>query len=86
MKKDKERKTIFKKKGQPNLFSDGLMTKVTTILIETQVTGTAINRRIVMAIGNGVVRSNSSTLLERNGGRWSKRKIGRKCVEIYELD
>ena len=37
-------------------------------MIGTRAAGTAISRRIVMAIGNGVVRSNSPTLLKENGG------------------
>ena len=37
-------------------------------MIGTRAAGTAIIRRIVMAIGNGVVRSNSPTLLKENGG------------------
>ena len=34
-KKEKEGKTIFKQKGQPNLLSDDLMAKVKTIMIGT---------------------------------------------------
>ena len=37
-------------------------------MIGTRAAGTAINRRVVMAIGNGVVRLNCSTLLKENGG------------------
>ena len=37
-------------------------------MIGTRAAGTAISCRIVMAIGNGVVRSNSPTLLKENGG------------------
>ena len=37
-------------------------------MIRTRAAGTAISRRIVVAIGNGVVRSNSLTLLKENGG------------------
>ena len=44
------------------------MKKIKTIVIGTRAAGTAISRRIVMAIGNGVVRSNSPTLLKENGG------------------
>ena len=64
MKKEKDEK----KKGRPNLVSDDFMKKIKTIMIVTQAAGTAISRRIVMAIGNGVVRSNSPTLLKENGG------------------
>ena len=68
MKKEKDGKTIFKKKGRPNLVSDDFMKKIKTIMIGTRTAGTAISRRIVMTIGNGVVRSNSPTLLKENGG------------------
>ena len=68
MKKENDRKTIFKMKGRPNLISDDFMKKIKTNMIGTQAAGTVISRRIVMAIGNGVVRSNSPTLLKENGG------------------
>ena len=68
MKKEKDGKTIFKKKGRPNLVSDDFMKKIKTIMIGTQAAGTTISHSIVMAIGNGVVRSNSPTLLKENGG------------------
>ena len=68
MKKEKDGKTIFKKKGWPNSVSDDFMKKIKTIMIRTRAAGTAISRRIVVAIGNGVVRSNSLTLLKENGG------------------
>ena len=85
IKKDKERKTIFKKNGQSKLFLDGLMKKVKSIMIGTRAAGTARSCSIVMAFGNGVVRSNSSTLLKGDGGslelaeiskstNWAKRK------------
>ena len=67
MKEEKDGETIFKNKGRPNLVSDDFMKKIKTIMIGTRAAGTAISRRIVMAIGNGVVKSNSLTLKE-NGG------------------
>ena len=97
MKKEKDGKTIFKMKGRPNLVSDGFMKRIRTIMIGTWAAGTAINRRIVMAIGNGVVRSNSPTLLKENGGsleltedwtrgviksmNWTKRKDTTRKIE-----
>ena len=76
IKKDKEGKTIFKRKGRPNLLSDDLMAKAKSIMIGTRAAGTAINRHIVMAIGNGVVKSNKPTLLKKNGGSLQSRKTG----------
>ena len=66
MKKDNDGKTIFKKKGRPNLLSDGLMKIVKSIVISTKAAGTAISRRLVMAIRKKVVTSNSPTLLKEN--------------------
>ena len=44
------------------------MKKIKTITIGTRASGIVISRHIVMAIGNGVVRSSSLTLLKENGG------------------
>ena len=68
MKKEKNGKTIFKKKGRPNLRSDDFMKKIKTIMTGTRTAGTAIRRSIVMAIGNGVLMSISPTLLKEIGG------------------
>ena len=67
IKKDKEGKTIFKRKGLPNLLSDNLMAKVKTNVIGTRTVGTAISRCIVIGIGNGAVKSNNPILLKENG-------------------
>ena len=66
--KGKEGKTILKRKGRPNLLSDDLMAKVKTIMIRERTAGTAISRRIVIGIGNGVVKSNNPIWLKENGG------------------
>ena len=68
IKKDKEGKTIFKRKGRLNLLSDDLVAKVKTIMIGTSTAGTAISRLIVIGIGNVVVKSNNPILLKENGG------------------
>ena len=56
IKKGNEGKTIFKRKGRPNLLSDDLMAKFKTIMIGTRAVGTAIRHCIVMTIGNGVMK------------------------------
>ena len=68
IKKDKEGKTIFKWKGRLNLLSYDLMAKAKPIVIGTRAGGTAINRYIVMAIENGVVKLNNPILLKENEG------------------
>ena len=45
-----------------------LTEKVKIIIIGTRAAGVTTNRRIAMAIGNGVVRLNSRILLKENGG------------------
>ena len=52
------------------------MAKVKTIMIGRCAAGTAISRRIVMANGNGVVKSNNPILLKENGGSLQLMKIG----------
>ena len=64
MKKEKDGKT----KGDQNLASDDFMKKIKIIMIGTRTAGIAISHRILMAIGNRVVRSNSPTLLKEIGG------------------
>ena len=44
------------------------MAKVKTIMIKVCAAGTAVSRRIVMAVGNGVVKLNNTILLKENGG------------------
>ena len=67
MKKEKDGNAIFKSKERPKLVSHDFMKKIKTIMIGTWAVGTAISRRIVMAISNGEVRSNSPALLKENG-------------------
>ena len=64
IKNGKEGKTIFKrKKGRRNLVSDDLISKAKIITIGTRAVETAINCRIVMVIGNRMVKSNNLILL-----------------------
>ena len=44
------------------------MAKVKTIMIGTRAAGTAISRRIAIAIGNGMVKSSNPILLRKNAG------------------
>ena len=56
------------RKGWPNLRSDDLIAKVKTIMIGTCTARIAISRCIVMAVGNGAVKSNNPILFKENGG------------------
>ena len=44
------------------------MAKFKTIIVGTLAAGTVISHRIVMDIGNRVMKSNNTTLLKENGG------------------
>ena len=69
MKKEKDGKTIFKKKVRPNLVSDDFMKKIKAIMIGTRATGTAISSRIVTAIGrSSLVRMSESSVSK--GATW----------------
>ena len=50
------------------LLSDDLIAKVKTIMIGTRTAETAISRRILVTIGDGVVKPIISVLLKENGG------------------
>ena len=60
--------TVLKSIGRPNLLSDILLKKTKNIIIGTRLAGTVISRRMVMAIGTGVVKANDPSLLKEYGG------------------
>lgn len=97
LKTSKDKNTVFKKKGRPNLLADDLLGKVKVLMIGTRAAGTAISRRLVVAIGKGVVKANCPQNLLENGGwldltedwargviksmNWTKRKATTGKVE-----
>ena len=80
--------TLKQGSGRPNLLSDELLGKVKDIIVGTRATGGVISRRMVIAIGNGVVKANDAGRLKKYGGHISRshRRMGEKCLEFYELD
>lgn len=80
----------FKKKGRPNLLNDNFLKKVNDVVVGTRAVGAVISSCLVIAIGNGVVKSNNPTMLMENGSpleltedrtrgvlkslKWTKRK------------
>ena len=64
----KSSQTPFEKKVRPNLLNDNLLKNVKYVMIGTGVAGAVISRRLVIAIGKGVVKSNNPTMLMENGG------------------
>jgi len=49
---------IFRKKGRPNLLSETLLLKTKDVIVGSRLAGTVISRRMVIAIGTGVVKAN----------------------------
>ena len=64
----RKRKNYFQTERSANLLSDDLMVKVKTIMNGKCAVGAAIYRRIVITIGNRVVKPNNPILLKENGG------------------
>ena len=69
----------FKRAGRPNTLDDHLLRKVKDTAIGTRMAGGVINRRQLIIIGKGVVKSNDSNMLKEFGGHmelsndWAKR-------------
>ena len=66
-------KTEYQKAGKEtvlqywsaDLLSDALLKKTRYIIVESRLTGTVITRRMVIAIGTGVVKANDPNLLKK---------------------
>ena len=54
--------------GRPSKMSDELTTEVKSILHNLRVSGGAVTRKTVIAIGNGVLKARCPEMLEENGG------------------
>lgn len=69
---------VFKKPGRPNLLNQSLIKKVKDIAIGTRQAGGVINRRQILNIAKGVVKSNNPEILVEFGGtveltnRWAR--------------
>ena len=48
----------LKKIGRPNLLSEELLKRTKDVIIGSRLAGTVISRRMVIAIGTGVVKAN----------------------------
>ena len=81
---------MFKQKGLSDLLSYELVAKVKTIMTGTRAAGIAISRRIVMTIGNEVVKSNNPILLKEYGGSlqltedWARRVFNFGVLKTFE--
>ena len=92
MKKNKknDNATVHRRKGTPNLLDDEFLVKVKDLVTGVRMAGGVISRKMVTAIGNGVIMANCPSKLKDFGGHialtqswaravlksmeWSKRK------------
>ena len=58
----------FSRAGRPSLLSETLTTEIKVILENLRISGCAITRKVVIAIGNGVLASKCPDKMSRNGG------------------
>ena len=56
------------RQGRPSKMSDELTTEVKSILHNLRVSGGAVTRKTVIAIGNAVLKARCPEMLEENGG------------------
>ena len=82
--------TVIPKKGRPNLLDDETFAKVRDGITGTRLTGGVISRKMIIAVGNGVIKANLPSSLKKYGGhielndcwarhvlesiKWTKRK------------
>ena len=72
--------------GRPPVVSDEIVTEVKAILHNLRVCGSAITRKTVLTIGNGVLSSRCPDKLARNCGNITlTEKRGKKYLEVYGL-
>ena len=57
-KNDPGSSTVHERRGRPNLLPDELMLKVKDVITGVRLAGGVISRKMVMAIGTGVVKAN----------------------------
>lgn len=90
--KDKKQNndTVHRRKGRPNLLDDQTLGKVKDVVTGVRLAGGVISRKMVIAIGTGVLKANCPSKLKEFGGhieltegwarhvletmKWSKRK------------
>ena len=53
----------FRKAGRPNIVRDGLVQKIKEVIVGVRLSGAVISRRMVISIGNGVLKANDPNTL-----------------------
>ena len=58
----------FRKAGRPNIVRDELVQNIKEIIVGVRLSGAVIARRMVISIGNGVLKANDPNTLFESGG------------------
>ena len=58
----------FRKAGRPNIVRDELVQKIKEVIVGVRLSGAVISRRMVISIGNGVLKANDPNTLSEFGG------------------
>ena len=58
----------FRKTGRPNIVRDELVQKIKNVIVGVRLSGALISRRMVISIGNGVLKVNEPNTLSEFGG------------------
>ena len=58
----------FRKAGRPNIVRDELVQKINKVIVGVRLSGAVISRRMVISIGNGVLKANDPNTLSEFGG------------------
>ena len=58
----------FRKAGRPNIGRDELVQKIKEVIVGVRLSGAVISRRMVISIGNGVLKANDPNTLSEFGG------------------
>ena len=57
----------FRKAGRPNIVRDELVQKIKEVIVGVRLSGAVISRRMVISIGNGVLKANDPNTLSESG-------------------
>ena len=59
---------VHRRKGRPNLLDDEFLLKVKDLVTRVRMAGGVISRKMVIAIGTGVIKANCPSKLKDFGG------------------
>ena len=75
-KKNDQPIAAIQRTGKPNLVDDEMLKEIKDIIIGSRLAGTAISRKMVIAIATGVIKANVPNILREFGGDLELMKAG----------